>query len=185
MIKELFDSLYLKFEVFSSHISLFSWAYTKFHESSVKKEIKLANLSRDDKIIHIGCGAIPYTAAVLAKKTNAYITGIDSKHQTIDIANVYLKKHNLLDKITIEHGDGTTYDVSKFDTVIISYGISRQDLVLRHVLSSIKKGAKIVLRSSTAEKNDYIDSVVKNLSVCNKKLLLTQNSIVIIKNQTQ
>jgi len=185
LIKELLDSLYFKFEVFSSNVSFFSCIYIKFHEPSVKKEIKLADLLQDDKILHIGCGAIPYTAIVLAKKTNAHITCIDNKHQTIDVANVYLKKHNLLDKITIEHGEGTTYDVSKFDTVVISYGISCQDLVLKHVLSSIKKGAKIVLRRYTAEKNEYIDSIVKDFSVCNKKLLLTQNSIIIKKNQTQ
>lgn len=186
MIKKFLDSLYFKLEVFFSRISFLSWAYIKFHELSVKKEIELAGLSQDDKILHIGCGAIPYTSIVLARKTNACITGIDNKSQIVDVANVYLKKHNLLDKITIERGDGNTYDASKFDTIIISYGIACPDTVLKHVISSIKDGAKIVLRRSAEEKNGYIDLIVKDFSVCSKKLLLTQNSTLIIKkNQTR
>lgn len=181
MIKKLLDYLYSKYEILSTRVSFFAWVYIKFHERSVKKEIKMIGLSQTDNVLHIGCGAIPYTSIILSKETNAKITGIDKKPGVVDVANYHLRKHNLLDKITIEYGKGDSYDVSKFNIVIISYGISSQDVVLKHVMGSTKKGTKIILRRFAAEKNDYIDSIVKTSSVCSKRLLLTQNSILIVK----
>jgi len=181
MIKEVLDYLYYTFEISSNHIPFFAKLYIKFHESSVKKEIYMSNLSSSDKILHIGCGAIPYTSIILSREVNPKIIGIDCNPHVVDIANDYLKRYNLSNMIKIERGDGKTYDVSGFDSIILSYGVDGQDLILKNVIDSMKNGARIILRRSTTECNSYIESIVKDFSVCSIKLLLTQESVLIVK----
>jgi len=181
MIKKFLDHLYYTSEIFSNYVPFFSKLYIKFHESSVKKEIEMSNLSSSDRILHIGCGAIPYTSLVLSREINSKIVGIDCNPHVVDIANDYLKRYNLSNMIKIEMGDGKTYDVSGFDSIILSYGVDGQDLVLRHVIDSMKNGARLILRRSTTERNSYIDSIVKEFSICSIRLLLTQESVLIVK----
>ena len=181
MIKKFLDYLYYIFEILSNYIPFFAELYIKYHSPSVKKEIEMSRLSQSDKVLHIGCGAIPYTSIVIAREINTDIVGIDHKPRIVKVANDYIKRYNLSDMIRIERGNGKTYDVSDFDVVIISYGIIDQDLVLRHVTDSMKDGARIILRRSTAEKDDYIDSVVNEFSVSSIRLLLTQKSVLIVK----
>ena len=181
MIKKLFDYLYYSFELFSNHIPFFAKLYIKFHESSVKKEIEMSNLSPPDRILHIGCGAIPYTSILVSRKIGAKIVGIDCDPRVVNIATDYLKRYNLSNMVKIEIGDGKTYNVSDFDVVILSYGIDSQDLVLRHTIDSMKEGARIILRRPSTEKDGYIDSIVKEFSVCSIRMLLTQESILIVK----
>ena len=181
MIKKFLDYLYYVYEFLYQYIPFSSWSYIRFHQPSVKKEIGMFQLSQSDKVLHIGCGAIPYTSIVIARETNVQVLGIDNNSRIVDLATSYLKRHNLADKVRIEMGDGQNYDVSSFDVIIISYGVADQDLVLRNVLEAAKDEARIILRKSTAKKNDYIDSIVKDLSTCSLRLLLTQESILIVK----
>jgi protein-L-isoaspartate O-methyltransferase len=95
MIKKLFDYLYYSFELFSNHIPFFAKLYIKFHESSVKKEIEMSNLLPSDRILHIGCGAIPYTSILVSRKIGAEIVGIDCDPRVVNIATDYLKRYNL------------------------------------------------------------------------------------------
>jgi precorrin-6B methylase 2 len=155
--------------------------YIKIHEPSIKKEIEMSKLSQSDKILHIGCGAIPYTLIVIVKEIGVSVLGIDYKSRIVDLANNYLKRFNLSDMIRIETGEGQKYDASGFNVVIISYGIEIQEVVLHHILDSVKDGTRIILRRSTLKKNDYIDSIVKKYSTDSLKLLLTQESILLVK----
>ncbi|MCK5031862.1 MAG: hypothetical protein KAR64_10385, partial [Thermoplasmatales archaeon] len=59
--------------------------------------------------------------------------------------------------------------------------VDGQDLVLRHIIDSMKNGARLILRRSTTECNSYIDSIVKEFSICSIRLLLTQESVLIVK----
>jgi len=181
MIKKLFDYLYYSFEFFSKYIPFFVMSYIKFHEFSVVKEIEMSDISPSDRILHIGCGAIPYTSITISRKTGAKIIGIDYNPHVVNIAIEHLKRYNLSNLIKIEEGDGKSYNISDFDVIIISYGIDCQDSVLRHVIDSMKSGTRIILRRSSTEKNEYIDSILKEFSSYSCRMLLTQESILIVK----
>ena len=181
MIKEVLDYLYYTFEIFSNNIPFIAKLYIKFHKFSVKKEIEMLDLSSSDKILHIGCGAIPYTSIIISREVNSKITCIDYNPHVVDIANDYLKRYNLSNKIKIETGDGKIYNVSDFDSIILSYGVDDQDLVLKHVIDSMKIGAKLILRRSTTEHNNYTDSIVREFSVYSIRMLLMQESVLIVK----
>jgi len=183
MMKKFLDHLYYMYEFLSSHIPFLAKLYIIFHESSVKKEIEMAHISSSDKILHIGCGAIPYTSIVISKETNAKVTGIDHKSRVVKLSTYYIKQRKLLDLVVIKKEEGKTCDVSGFDVIIISYGIANQDVVLQHVLDSSRAESRILLRRSTAKKHTALDTLVKELSIDSIRVLLTQESILIVKKE--
>lgn len=181
MIKKLLDKIYFKFEVFCYYIPFFTKLYIGVHKPSVLKEIKMLNLSITDKILHIGCGAIPYTIIIISKEIGSDIVGIDQKEQIINFADYFLKKFDISKNVKIENGNGKTYKVDDFDVIIISYGIDDQDLVLKHIFESMKDSTKTLLRKSISEKNEYINDIIRNHSIKSIRSLLTQNSVLIKK----
>ena len=181
MIKKLLDWLYYFFELFANHNMLFAKMYIYYHKSSVNKEIKLAGLKSNDRIIHIGCGAIPYTSIIIVKELNTKILGIDHHKKVINHAQKFVKRIGLKDYISLKNKSGNLINLSHFNVVFISYGIGKIDIVLRHVFENIEKNGKIILRRSTCDHNEYVDSVIDKYSVKKIRLLLTQESILIIK----
>jgi protein-L-isoaspartate O-methyltransferase len=182
MFKTLFDYLYSTFEIITHQISFIATLYLKFHEPSVKIELKLAHISPSDKVLHIGCGAIPYTCIILAKHNITHIVGIDNVPAIVDFANEYLTQRGLYDRINIKLGDGTNFDIHKFDVIIISHGVLNQKAVVQHVLNTMRPDTRLLLRKSTIQKKTDIDSIVKYRAVRRRRLLLTQESILLVKN---
>lgn len=183
MLKKTLDKLYYIFEAIYHNISFFSKIYIKIHSSSVNKEIKMAKITQNDKILHIGCGAIPYTSLLINQLKNAKIIGLDNKKRIIQYANKYIKKYKLdTNTIKFEFADGKNYDVSNFDVIIISYGVPNQDKVLENVITNCKKNTRILLRRSTIKKNQCVDSIVEKYKKDSILSLLTQESILLKKN---
>jgi precorrin-6B methylase 2 len=141
----------------------------------------MAEISKSDKILHIGCGAIPYSLIIISNEINAEVIGIDNQPRSINLAKKFLTKYKIYNKIHVEIESGETYNVSNFDVILISYGIGNAEMVLKNVFNNLKKDGKILLRKSLTEKNDYVDTIIKKYSIKKKRLLLTQESVLIVK----
>lgn len=181
MIKKILDLLYNIFELSAIYFPINAKLYLKFHKTSVKKEIEMINISPCDKVIHIGCGSIPYTCIILSEYDLAEIVGIDQNNTAVANAKNSLKKFNLTHKVKIEQGSGVNYPISRFDLIILSYGINKPSVVLKHVIDSMGKNSKILLRKPSYEKPIELSSIIDEMSVKRKKLLLTQESILLMK----
>ena len=183
MIKKILDLLYNVFELSAIYFPIGAKLYLKFHKNSVKKEIEMLDISSSDKVVHIGCGSVPYTCIILTDYDLAEIVGIDkNKTAAINAKNI-LEKFNLTDRVKIEQGSGIDYDVSRYDIVILSYGINETILVLKHVLSSMGKNTKILFRKPSNKTPVELRSIIDEMSVRRKKLLLNQESILLMKKQ--
>jgi protein-L-isoaspartate O-methyltransferase len=178
MFKKFIDQLYNIYEIIFTNISFFSFLYMKFHEPSVKKEINMAEIQHSDKILHIGCGAIPYSLIIFSKETRAQITGIDNQTRSITSAKKYIADYG---NIHVELASGETYDVSPFDIILISYGVGDIETVLKNALQHLKNSGKIILRKPITETTEYIDSIIRKNSIKKLKLLLSQESFLIMK----
>lgn len=178
MFKKFLDQLYYIYEIIFTNISFFSFLYMKFHEPSVKKEITMAEIQPSDKILHIGCGAIPYSLIIFSKETHTQITGIDNQTRSITSAKKFIADHR---NIHVEQASGETYNVSAFDVILISYGVGDIETVLKNTLQHLKDNGKIILRKPITETTKYIDSVIGKYSIKKRKLLLSQESFLITK----
>jgi len=135
-------------------------AYEKTVGREYKKEIENFNLKEDKKILHIGCGAYPISALILASLDNIKIVTIDSSHRSIKLANKIIQKKNLEDKIKAEYGDATKYPLDGFDTIIISGCSIPKIQVFSHIIKNAKSNSKIIIRDTFLD----IESIISNIA---------------------
>ncbi len=176
-------------QIFGIKRSVLFWKYVdyiacklekiaKAYENTVgreyKKEIENFNLKKDKKILHIGCGAYPISALVLASLADTKIVTIDSSRRSIKIAKKIIQKKNLDDKIKAEYGDATKYPLDGFDTIIISGCSVPKIQVFNHIIKNAKSNSKIIIRETFLD----IESIVNNIAP-NQEVIITKK----IKNR--
>ena len=112
-----------------------------------EREYNLCSIPPDSRVLHIGCGAYPLTEMTLAHEPQVRsVVGIDHTPVTVDRARKVIRRRNLAGKISIEHGDGIDYPVENFDVIIASSCSFPKVLILNHLLSTAKRGSKIIVR---------------------------------------
>ncbi|MEF8879375.1 MAG: class I SAM-dependent methyltransferase [Candidatus Thermoplasmatota archaeon] len=131
--------------------------YLSFYENLVEKEISLAKISSDDKILHIGCGSIPATCILLGKKTDCQMTGIDKNFKSVKQAKKLIENKKLENKIHIQHADGLNFPVESFDVIIVSQGIKPAFEVLKKISLSIKKTSYVIYRTNVSNVGKLTD----------------------------
>ena len=102
IIKKTLDYVYYFTEILFYRIPFMAKLYIRLHTPAVKKEIALSNISESDKVLHIGCGAIPYTAKIIAQEKKVKVVGIDNKTKIVNMATNFIKKYPCSDFIKIE-----------------------------------------------------------------------------------
>jgi len=130
--------------------------YFNFYDEMIKNEIILADISREKKILHIGCGSIPATSILLIKKIGVQVTGIDKNPRSVDQARLCVLKTGVSDKIKILDGDAKIFPVETFDIIIVSQGVKPIKEILEHIAKSMKDDAYVIFRTSSSP-NGEID----------------------------
>ena len=111
------------------------------------KEIKMANISKKDKILHIGSGILPYAPMLIVEVTNVKVVSIENNKKVLKLAQRFIYKKNLSDRITVEYGDGKKYPVKDFDVIFIAINVWPIDQVLIHIHKHMKDKAKVICKS--------------------------------------
>lgn len=124
----------------------FAKLYEKTISKEYEKEGKLFDLSESKNILHIGCGSYPVTAITLAKINGGRIVAIDIDSGAIKLATEVIDKKNLRDRIIINKGDGRSYPVEEFDTIVVSSCSIPKIEILNHIFRTAKLNCKIVVR---------------------------------------
>jgi len=134
------EKIGFKFDVISSN-------YIKLYDDIVEKEICMAKISSKDRILVIGCGSLPATTALIAMKTKAEITTIDTDLKAAHEASYFFKNLNLERQITVEHADGLKYPINKFDVIFLLYGVQQQKEILTYLAENMQDTTKIIFRT--------------------------------------
>jgi precorrin-6B methylase 2 len=121
------------------------------------EEINLASISESDSIVHIGCGSVPASSILIAQKKNAKVIGIDKDINAVKNADLCVKKIGLNEKIKIRHSEASDFDFYNFDVILISQGITLNDIFLKN-LSKISKNTRIIFRTFSSETGDLDES---------------------------
>jgi hypothetical protein len=111
------------------------------------KEVKMAKVTSDDKVLLIGGGILPSESMIITQETNASVVTIDNNKSACKHAEIFIKKRGLTDKITIKHADGIDFPVKDFDVVFIAISVWPIDVVFKNLSKNLKKGARIMCKS--------------------------------------
>ena len=124
--------------------------YKKSIGAEYRREYKTFDISKEDKVLHIGSGAFPLTEIILAETIGATVVGIDSSMKAVNSADDVVHKKNLQDKIKINYGNGIDYPINDFDVVIVSSCASPMVKIVEHIFKTAKNNSKIVVREMEA-----------------------------------
>jgi len=148
----------------------FGVIYEKIIGIEYEVEINKFELFNSKRILHIGCGAYPITALILAKKTSAKIVSIDKDPIAIKFSQKIINKKKLQTRININIGNGQNYPVKNYDTIILSSCSSPKSKILEHIFKNADYNTKIVVRDikKNIEDIDNIIATNKNIEFINK-----------------
>lgn len=137
--------------------------FALLYESTISKEYeregRLFNISDSKNILHIGCGSYPVTAINLAKYNGSQVVGIDTDPRAIKLATKVISKKKLQDKIHINLGDGRTYPLDKFDTIIVSSCSIPKIEILNYIFKTAKLNCKIIVRETYGISKAVVDCI--------------------------
>ena len=155
--------------------------YVDFYNEMTENEINLANISKNDKVLHIGCGSIPATSILIAEKTGAKVTGIDNNPRSVKQALYCLSEFKLSDKIQIRYSEVNHFPVGKFDLIIISQGIKLYNEVLEYIAQSMKRDARVIFRTSSSSSGELTqnDMFLKDIFTVSKMAPQKKNGLLI------
>jgi len=186
-LKKPVDFLFVFVEKIVIKLDKFLMLYIQYYADIIDAEIDLANISNDDKVLHIGCGSVPSTSILVSQKTGSKVTTIDKNNHSVKEANLCINSVNLKDKVKVEYADALNFSVEGFDVVIISQGTKPRDGILEHVSKSMKTDARIVFRAISSPEGNLTEydmdlkkrfKIIKNVSHPQHGLLI---SVLLLK----
>ncbi|MCJ7571777.1 MAG: methyltransferase domain-containing protein [Candidatus Thermoplasmatota archaeon] len=162
-IKNISDFLFKIIELIGVNFEIITYHYINLYKKIVIKEIYMTHIYKNENILVIGCGAIPASAIIIAKKTNAKIVAIDHDRQAIKKAKQYIYYKKLQERITLNHAEGYDYDLKMFDKIFLSYGIRNTEEILAHIYKNGKTNMKLIMR--LPQTNNKKDMIINNSTV--------------------
>ncbi len=157
-----------------------------FYKRMIEKELWLSNLKPGMKILHLGCGPVPFTSIFLAQK-GYIVEAVDKDNEAIQRAKTVIGKNGLDNKIKIRQAEGSNIDCSDYDAVWVSFYVSPRRECVQQILSTIKDGGVVIYRNSRGwltrlyqpVNSDQFD---QNREVKRVKQRVGKESVIILNN---
>ncbi len=119
--------------------------YSAPYRLIVGREVKLAGIKEGDRILSLGCGAIPFTAIFLHQLTGNPVTAIDIDPVALEKAQGLLGQKRLTG-IRLMAANGALVDLSGFSVIITALQAEPKEKILANFFQTAPRGARIVFR---------------------------------------
>jgi len=125
----------------------------KYYHDVIRKEIVLANITKNDHILCIGGGICPFSAILLHKSTGAEITVIDNNSCCVKKARQLIKRLNLSEHIQVlcQDGRGSDISYSKYTVVHFALQVCPMECVFSNVERQVTPGTKLLVRRTKSQ----------------------------------
>lgn len=158
--------------------------YSLPYRKTVQREIDLAGITSSDRVLNIGCGAVPFTAVYLSLLSGAEVCALDLDREAVERARAYLKKKELPGRIQVVEGDGALYTSHGFTAVVVALQAEPKEDILNNLFSWSPPGSRFVFRQpSPLYENHYdslpagykpLDQVQQNMKTFDRSLLFVK-----------
>ena len=144
-------------EKMSSSSKILTWLYSRPYRQVIENEIKLANLGKDDIVLNIGCGAVPFTALYTAKLAGSRVYALDIDPCAAGYASQCVKMAGLEDRITVMHADGAQDFRHHFTASIVALQAAPKNRILEVMQKKSRPGARFIFRLASSPYKDHYD----------------------------
>jgi hypothetical protein len=125
--------------------------YITYYEDIVDKEINLAKITKQDTVLHIGCGPIPSTSLLVTQKTGARTSGIDKNILSVRDARYCVHAVHQENQIQIHYANALTYAMQYSYVIIVSQGIEPRYEVLEHIANTMRSDTRVIYRTFSSK----------------------------------
>ena len=162
---------------------LLSNLYGLPYHQVIKKEVDLANITAQDIILNIGCGAVPFTAIYLATLSGAKVWAVDRDREAVAKARVCLKKLNLQDRINVIKREGNENIEVHFTAAVVALQAEPKSNILTNLLTSSPSGARLIFREARKLLQSQYDYLPKEFHFVKQITHYAQtfNSVLFVK----
>jgi 2-polyprenyl-3-methyl-5-hydroxy-6-metoxy-1,4-benzoquinol methylase len=160
-LKGIMDYVFILFEKIGCKFDIVSEIYLKLYREIVAKEIILAQITKDDRVLVIGSGSLPATPILLARDTGATVVSIDKDLQAVKEATQYLKSKKLDQMLKVECANGFTYPLERFTVIVVLYGVKQPAEMMRYLASRTNQTTRVVYRTITDAKGQIRDKTLE------------------------
>lgn len=142
----LITSFTQKIEYVANKRKSFYHLTTLYYKKIIEREVNLAKINSDDRILCIGGGPCPYTAILMHQLTGASITVIDNNKFCVKQSKKLINRMRLDDVIRIFWCDGESICCQGYNVIHLTLQITPKEEVLHRILQHADDGTKILVR---------------------------------------
>ena len=135
-----------QWEKFMSQSSLLTQFYAQRYREVVEKEVALANITPEDLVLNIGCGALPFTAIHAARLTGARVIALDRDETAVLKAQSCLAGMGLGEKVQVVLSDAAAEIPKDFTVAIVALQAEPKLAIAERLLQAARPGARLVFR---------------------------------------
>ncbi|NLA84786.1 MAG: hypothetical protein GX854_09745 [Clostridiales bacterium] len=117
-----------------------------YYRLLIKREVKLAEINENDRVLCIGGGICPYTAILLNKYTNAFITVVDNNINCVEKSRTFVNRLGL-DRVKIIYGDGRDICCHGYTVIHLAMQLTPKESVLNEIMKKADHGTRILIRN--------------------------------------
>ncbi len=144
-------------EKMSSFSKVLTWLYSRPYRQVIENEIQLAKLGKDDVVLNIGCGAVPFTALYISRLAGARVYALDIDPCAVKHAKNCVSKAGLEDRITVMHADGAQDFKYPYNVAIVALQAAPKSRILKVMQQNAMPGARFIFRLPSNPYKDQYD----------------------------
>ena len=171
-------------EKLSSRIPFLARLYSYYYRQVVQNEIELAGINENDVVLNIGCGAVPFTAIYVAKKTKAKVIAVDKDRKAAERARICFEQMDLSDQVRVIECDGSKCIPAEFTVAVVALQAEPKALLLENLLKAATPGGRLVFRKPSKNFENHYDHLPKSYSsagVVRQNMKTFDSSVLYIK----
>lgn len=158
-------SLTQKIEDWASKTEIVYKIAERYYHEVIRREVVLADITKDDHILCIGGGICPFSAILLNQASGAKVTVIDNNISCISKAKKLIKRMGLSKEIKVIYQDGGSLGFPFSEYTVIHFAL--QVCPMEHVFSNIERqaavGTKLLLRRPKRKCKQIYSRLANNL----------------------
>ncbi len=131
--------------IFSTDARLFRWYGGLFYGRVLERELRLIALAPGERVLHIGAGALPYTACFLAARGHE-VDAVDSDPRTLARARAMVQACGVAGRVWLLEQDGLRVAARGYAAIWVSLHVSPKGAILERLLHAASPGCWIVYR---------------------------------------
>jgi len=155
-------------------VSILAKLYSNHYSRVIEKEIKLAGITSNDRVLNVGCGGIPFTAIAIARHTGASVFAIDCDKEAVEAANRCIELFGMQDQVTAACIDGTAKIPFDYSVALVALQAEPKLAILKNLFLQARQDARLIFRKPRPELAHHYDLLPEKPEPCKA---ISQNEI--------